>query len=50
MTIFTKRVFWLSLAGFVTIAFAVFYVTVQQSLRFAANNPQNSMATDVAKL
>jgi hypothetical protein len=44
-----KRVLWLGLALLVTLMTLVVYVAVQQSLRIGANEPQRSMAQDVAR-
>lgn len=44
-----RRLLWVSLAALLTLVVGVLYVAVQQSLRHGANDPQSSMAQDVAR-
>jgi hypothetical protein len=39
---------WIGAALILTLLYALFYLTIQQTLRLAANEPQTSMAKDVA--
>jgi hypothetical protein len=48
MDFLKTRKLWLGLAIAVTIQAGVIYIAVQQSLRFAANQPQKSMANGAA--
>ena len=43
------RRFWVAVALLVTFVFGVVYVSIQQSLRRAANEPQASMAREAAR-
>ncbi|MGI9027406.1 MAG: hypothetical protein ACR2FM_00990 [Candidatus Saccharimonadales bacterium] len=49
MSFLKKRTFWIGLALFITVEAGLIYVVTQQSLRQAANQPQEAMVNDVAR-
>lgn len=49
MKIIHRKVFWLGIMVLLTLMFAALYIVIQQSLRYAADDPQSSMAQAVAR-
>lgn len=49
MEFLKKRAFWVCLAVILTLQAGIIYISVRQSLRTAANQPQDAIASDIAR-